>query len=480
VSGPDRAYDLGFRSLSEAEESTARRLPVEGDLPEWLSGALVRNGPGSFEFGDERATHWFDGLAMLRRYGFEDGEVRYTSRFLRTEAYEDARDGGTAGEFATGGGLLREAGRWLRALGPPESTDNANVHVVRFGDHHVALTEAPRRVAFDPETLATRGEFRFRDDLAEHMSTAHLTVDPHGRETVGYAVEFGRSPQYHLYRVPFDEPRRERFASVPAEGPGYVHDCSLTENYALLVEPPLRISILRALAPGGDGMLDALEYDPDRETRFVVVDRDTGEVVAEPRTPSFFVFHHVNAFEDGDDVVLDLVEFEDADIVDSLSFEALSGDAFAAAPPGRLVRRRIDPAAGEVERSRRYDGGLELPTVPRAVRGREYRYAYGQATDRRGANGLLKADLERNTASEWWERGVYVEEPRMVQRPDADREDDGVVLAPALHTGEERTMLLVFDAETLTELARAPLPHAVPFGFHGRYFPKLDGGHAGR
>jgi carotenoid cleavage dioxygenase-like enzyme len=41
-------------------------------------------------------------------------------------------------------------------------------------------------------------------------------------------------------------------------------------------------------------------------------------------------------------------------------------------------------------------------------------------------------------------------------------------------------MLLVFDAETLTERARAPLPHAVPFGFHGRYFPELDGGHAGR
>jgi len=113
--------------------------------------------------------------------------------------------------------------------------------------------------------------------------------------------------------------------------------------------------------------------------------------------------------------------------------------------------------------------------VPRAVRGRRYRYAYAQATDREGANGLVKVDVEEQTAVEWWQRGVYVEEPRMVQRPDADREDDGVVLAPALHTGEERTMLLVFDAETLTERARAPLPHAVPFGFHGRYFPELDG-----
>jgi len=124
-----------------------------------------------------------------------------------------------------------------------------------------------------------------------------------------------------------------------------------------------------------------------------------------------------------------------------------------------------------VTRSRRYDGGCELPTVPRSVRTRHYRYAYAQATDRRGANGLVKVDLERQTATEWWARGVYVEEPRMVQRPGADAEDDGVVLAPALDTDAERSALLVFDAETLSLLARAPLPHAVPFGFHGRFFP---------
>ncbi|WP_254840734.1 carotenoid oxygenase family protein [Natronomonas marina] len=475
MAGTDRAYELGFQSLSESEEYDANRLPVDGSIPGWLSGALIRNGPGSFEFGDERATHWFDGLAMLRRYGFDDGEVRYTNRFLRTDAYADAEDGGTAGEFATTGGVLEQARRWLAALGPPESTDNANVHVARFGDHYVALTEAPRRVAFDPVTLETRGEFRWTDDVPEHMATAHVTVDPVRRETVGYSTTFGRTPQYHLYRVPFGSAGRERFAAVDAEGPGYVHDCVLTENYAVLVEPPLRISILRALSPWGDGIFDAFEYDADRETRFLVVDRDTGDLVAERRGPPAFVFHHVNAFEDGDDLVVDLVAFEDAGIVDALSFDTLSGDAFAAAPPGRLDRYRLGLETDRVERSRRYDGGLELPTVPQSVRGREYRYAYAQATDREGANGLVKVDLERGTAVEWWERGVYVEEPRMVPHPDTDREDEGVVLAPALDTRRERSMLLVFDAETLTERARAPLPHALPFGFHGRFFPELEG-----
>ena len=466
----DRAYELGFRTV-ETEHDGAE-LDVEGSIPGWLSGSLLRNGPGRFEFGGERATHWFDGLAMLRRYGFDDGEVRYTNRFLRTDAYAAADEGYGAGEFASGGGV-RRAIRWLRALGPPESTDNANVHVARIGEHYVALTEAPRRIAFDPESLETHGEFRWRDDIPEHLATAHLRTDPTRGETIGYSTEFGRKPTYHIYRIPGGRAGRKRIASVPAEGPGYIHDCAVTPSYVVLVETPLRIAVLRALLPWSEGFLDMLEYDADAGTRFVVVDRDTGSVVAEPRSEPFFTFHHINAYESEGSVVLDLVAFEDDGIVDALTFEALSGDAFSAAPDGRFLRCRLDPEVETVERSRRYDGGLELPTVPPPVRSRPYRYAYAQATDRRGANGLAKIDAERGTATEWWERGVYVEEPRMVPRPGGTDEDDGVVIAPALDTGRERSMLLVFDAGTLTELARAPLPHAVPFGFHGRFFPEV-------
>ena len=470
----DRAYDLGFRTVER--EYTDRSLRIEGTVPEWIDGALIRNGPGKFEFGGERATHWFDGLAMLRRYGVSDGEVTYTNRFLRSDAYAAADEGYSAGEFASGGGPLRQAARWLRSLGPPRPTDNANVHVVRVGDHHVAVTEAPRRIAFDPDTLDTRGEFRWRDDLPEHLTTAHFSVDPIRNETIGYATTFGRNPAYHLYRIPGDRPARDRIASVPADGPGYVHDCSVTESYVVLVETPLEIAVLRALLPWNEGLLDMLRYDETRDARFIVVDRDTGRLVAEPRTSAFFTFHHVNAYEPGrgdddtTDLVVDLVTFPDDGIVEALSFDSLSESAFADAPDGRLDSFRLDLESDTVDRSRTYDGGLELPTVPRSVRGRPYRYAYAQATDREGANGLVKVDRERGTAREWWERGVYVEEPRMVERPDGTEEDDGVVLAPALDVDAGRSMLLVFDAAALVELARAPLPHAVPFGFHGRFF----------
>ena len=465
------AYELGFRTVEE--EFSDHRLPIEGTIPAWLSGALIRNGPGKFEFGDREASHWFDGLALLRRYGFEDGTVTYSNRFLRTGAYENAATGNGASEFASGGGPLRQALRWLRSFGPPEPTDNANVHVARFGDHYVAATEAPRRVAFDPVTLETRGEFRWTDDIPEHLTTAHFSIDPASGETIGYSTELGRSPKYHLYRIEEGQAGRERIASVPAVGPGYVHDCAITASHVVLIETPLRIAALRALLPWSEGFFGMLEYDEDQRTRFIVVDRDSGSVIAEPRVPAFFTFHQVNAYESESEIVLDLVAFEDSGIVEALTFDSLAGGAFAGAPEGRFDRYRLDLEAGTVDRERRYDGGLELPTVPRAVRGRSYRYAYAQATDREGTNGLVKIDVERQTATEWRERGVYVEEPRMVQRPGGSDEDDGVVIAPALDTKQERSMLLFFNAETLSEVARAPLPHAVPFGFHGRVFPEL-------
>ena len=46
----------------------------------------------------------------------------------------------------------------------------------------------------------------------------------------------------------------------------------------------------------------------------------------------------------------DGVAFEDASIVDALSFETLAEDAFAAAPEGRLDRFRFDPTATDPDR----------------------------------------------------------------------------------------------------------------------------------
>src|ERR1700680_3931236 len=94
-------FKLGFTSLEN--EVSIDKLSVKGNIPMWLSGTLIRNGPAKFEVGNQNYRHWFDGLAMLHKFSFRNGEVSYANRFLESNAYKKAKETGkiSFGEFAT-------------------------------------------------------------------------------------------------------------------------------------------------------------------------------------------------------------------------------------------------------------------------------------------------------------------------------------------------------------------------------------------
>ncbi|WP_264769544.1 carotenoid oxygenase family protein [Coxiella burnetii] len=97
----NRKYSLGFSTLNN--EVVISELPIEGALPEWLSGTLIRNGPAKFEAGNKKLRHWFDGFAMLHQFAFQDGKVSYANKFLESDAYRYVKAKGKMGysEFAT-------------------------------------------------------------------------------------------------------------------------------------------------------------------------------------------------------------------------------------------------------------------------------------------------------------------------------------------------------------------------------------------
>jgi beta-carotene 15,15'-monooxygenase len=510
--GRSRSGDVdavGFHSLTEEVSTT---LPVEGELPAWLSGSLLRNGPGAFELGDAAVDHWFDGLAMLRRFAFADGRITYRNRFLRSDSYWRARAGRFDGGFATGESTLR--GRLLAFLLGP-GYDNANVIVERAGDRYLALTETPEWLEVDPRSLATVGDAGYDGSSPSgQLSCAHVQRDPRTDALVGVDTAFGRSNAYHVYEM-HDPGTRRRVATVPVDRPAYMHSFALTPSYVVLTEFPFTLDPLTFLTPGRiEGFVDAYDWQPERGTRFTVVDRSSGAVLARPTTDAFFGFHHVNAYETGggaaaangrgSGVVIDLETVPDAASMQVLGLDRLRDGAIDAVS-GRIERFRLsDPRASgavRIDRETIYDDGTALPTTSHDRWLREHRYVYAQSTDQPVTDwprAILKLDVETGAVVEFGEadylagdgigersdglddghRGrdagpVYFGEPIFVPRPDGEREDDGVLLSVALDAGAGRSVLVVVDATTMTMLARAPLPHALPFGFHGRWFPEL-------
>jgi beta,beta-carotene 9',10'-dioxygenase len=459
-------YELAFTSLDA--ETRLDSLPVDGALPPWLTGTLLRTGPARFEVGERTVRHVFDGLAMLHSFSV-DGErqrVGYANRFLRTRAYRAAEDGRIGyGEFATD--PCRSIFRRITSMFSPGFTDNANVNLARLGDQFVAYTETPMPVEFDPKTLETLGIAYSPPGRGPKLITAHPHHDPKRREMLTYQVHLGPRSSYRFWASKDGRTHRE-IARIGVREPSYIHSFGMTERYLVLFRQPLVVNPM-SLPLSSRPFIENYRWEPERGTQIAVVDRETG-AVRDFETEALFHFHHINSFEHDGELVVDLAGFADTEVIDAFYIDRIRGGNLDI-PSAELRRYRIPLSRGsEVRRETLVEESIELPRINyRRNNGRPYRYAYGFGNGPAGMQ-LVKADVERREATTWREDGRYPGEPVFVAAPDAREEDEGVVLSPVLDSRKGNSFLLVLDGQTFEERARAEVPHHLPFALHGSFF----------
>ncbi len=257
-------------------------------------------------------------------------------------------------------------------------------------------------------------------------------------------------------------------ASPPVYEPAYTHSFGLTERWLVLAEFPYVVNPL-ALALSGRPYIENYRYKPQLGTRFTLVDRSTGQANTGFQVDACFAFHHVNAYEDDGEVIVDLCAYPDAGIVEDFYLDRLR--AGKPVTPASLIRFRLRLADRSVRREQLAEQGIELPRINYGrCNERPYRYVWGNGN---GAGGwieqILKIDTTGGETLSWSQPACYPGEPVFVARPEAEHEDDGVLLSVVLNAEEGRSFLLVLDAAGLGELARAQAPHHIPFGFHGQF-----------
>jgi carotenoid cleavage dioxygenase-like enzyme len=408
---------------------------------------------------------WFDGLAMLHRFTIADGAVSYGNRALDSQARRRAEATGRISmrEFATDPCRSLFARVQSMFTGGAIS-DNANVNVVRLGERFVAMTETPIPVQFDPATLRSAG---VAYTAPGQLTTAHPHADRDG-SMLNYAAQLGARTSYRFFRVDAATGRPRVLASLPVREPAYMHSFGLTDRWFVLAEFPLVVNPLR-LAASGRPYIENYRWKPELGTRFTLVDRDGGPTVGPFVTEPSFAFHHINAFERDGQVVVDVCGYDDASVIDLLYLDRLRADTPLA--PLRATRFVLDLADRSVTRAPLADCGLELARINYgASNGRPYRYVWGNDVGPGGwLERIVRVDTETGTSSFWAEEGCYPGEPVFVAGPERAGEDDGVLLSVVLDARTERSFLLVLDAATLAPLARAAVPHAIPFGFHGQF-----------
>jgi beta,beta-carotene 9',10'-dioxygenase len=286
---------------------------------------------------------------------------------------------------------------------------------------------------------------------------------------LNYAAKLGARSSYRFFLLAPEASKPRVIATKPVSEPAYMHSFAVTERWLVLAEFPFVVNPL-ALAFSGRPYIENYRWKPELGTRFHLFDRASGESVGPFEADARFGFHHVNSYEDGDDVVVDICTFSDAQIVEDLYLERLRAGKSLAQPS--LERFTLSTRGRTVRTERLIDEEMELPRINYGrCNERTYRYAWGVGVG--SADGwidqIVKADAVERTGKTWAEDGCYPGEPVFVAAPDAEAEDAGILLSIVFDGRSGNSFLLVLDAASLAEVARAEVPHHIPFGFHGQF-----------
>ena len=440
-------------------EGDAPDLEVIGELPRELRGTYFRNGPNP-AFEPIGRYHWFDGDGMIHAIRIADGRAHYRNRWVASEGLNEERAAG----HALYPGLL-EFGR----MEIPRFKITGNTNTVFHANRLLALVESSLPTELDARTLETKGLHDFAGKLAGPM-TAHPKLDP----VNGEMPFFGYSPfpPYLQYYVADRSGAIVHAEPIDVAWPTMMHDFAVTERHVVFLLCPIVFDLENA-AKGS-----VFAWRPERGTRIGVMPRrGTSSDVRWFETDPCYVFHPLNAYDDGDSVVVDVHRYQQLLFMNP---ESSRDPDWRDSQVARLHRFTMNLASGAVRSEALDDHEGEFPRVDERLVGRKHRFGYFATTGPEGNptlqplfTAVAKIDLERGSRVEVRPHGTNngCGEPVFVPRHDAADEDDGWVLYLAYDSERNASELVVVPSRDFTGEpgARVLLPHRVPYGFHGNW-----------
>lgn len=425
-----------------SEERTISDLKVHGSIPPELDGRYVRNGANPLS---GTSVHPFLGDGMLHGIRLRDGRAEwYRNRYVRTpfitDPGRDALDAASAGDL---------------------TASKANTHVVGHAGRILALEEGHLPYAVDGQ-LDTLGPVDFDGGLKGSF-TAHPKICP----VTGEMLAFGYSPlpPYLRYLRLSADGRLLQTENITVGGPTMMHDFNITRHHVIFMDLPAVFDLSLAMS----GNLP-IRWDDSYPARLGVMPREGNDAdVRWYDIDPCYVFHPMNAYEDGDRIVIDVARFSHIWRDSAMDF-----------PLPNLWRWTIDTRSGKVQETQIDDRSAEFPRVADDRVGLPYRYGYmmGMAAafggdPAKNVGTLLKYDRQSDSCQELsLGRGCTPGEPVFAPAAGGKDEDAGYLMTYVHDAASDSSRFVIFDAASMDRepVASIELPR-IPSGFHGSWIP---------
>jgi all-trans-8'-apo-beta-carotenal 15,15'-oxygenase len=524
---PDmKAYASGYKTVFE-EVPFAQCSPLSGKIPDDLRGSYYRAGPAMFSAGsivppntsivqprqppvpnghdaDRMVRHPFEGDGAVLGITFpgngRDPSVRY--RYVRTVAFTNERKRGqrtykamdptrALGAAALGGvgnDLPLPALRHHLQPGRNKNRKNtSNTRTIYWGKRLLTLWEGGLPYKMDSLALSTEGSSRLGGAIERETDPfgGKMVLDSKKDRALFYGINQG-STKSELTVYEFDA----GFRLVPGgrntvQLPGFalINDFCATENYAVFVQPDMKVDKMqfmvskdpgKTVSPGdGPAVVHLIPRAGSSSRPQISV-----QVPVDAWSDTNLQF--CNAYEEGDQVIFDVIRSDPSSLTGSKPLTWPWGTSLAeyrsAASKKSLWRYTVDTKRKSASKKQLFDDHCMFGVVNPAVSTSRHRFIYaavgGMGSEVAPPQGLARFDCETLQADKWMpESYEFCGEPMYAPKQGkSDAEDAGYILSVLYNGGKTRqSELIILEASNLSAgpMARIPLGMAVPHGFFG-------------
>ena len=361
----------------EVNEPKVLKYISNKPFPSYLNnGIYIKNGPALFSdmtntTESRKYTHLFDGLAKLTKYEFvNNNQIQFTTKFLHSKMYNTTKSHNKIYPTLSIGPMIPKLTNieLIKALLKDDDYDNTCVNIVKLGDKWYGLTDAPVLMEFDIHTLTTIKQVKFPNKIENSISkkilfsTAHPIYNKNNQCLYNYYLEVNILPNIPTIHIPFLTPTtpptsttnnnknnnkshkahiikiypnltREIIGTINIQTTDdntfpYIHDISITNNYIILIEYPIGLTMNNLISKKGfisnikwlpththtniktkihifslyPSSLDRTRTTDPTSTTTPNAHMPSNDVPIPPlatyETDPIFAYHHVNAYEE--------------------------------------------------------------------------------------------------------------------------------------------------------------------------------------
>ena len=455
-SGTDeqKPWHLSGNNAPVFDELTVTSLEVKGSIPSELAGRYFRNGANP---QSGISDHWFVGDGMIHGIEIADGKANwYRNRYVRTPMFDNPDKD------------RMELYLDMETMGFNYEVSVANTSVLGHAGKIYALEEGsfPYELSKEIDTIGCH-------TYGGKLTTA-MTAHPKVCGETGELLMFGYSslPPYLTYHRISPDGQLVQSEEITVGGPTMMHDFTVTRNHSIFLDLPAIFDMEMAMQGGMP-----IRWSDDYASRFGVMPRAGSDAdVKWFDVNPCYVFHTLNSYEDGDEIVVNGCRLRE---IWRDSSEIAVNDAPDPADSPMMWEWRLNMKTGTVSERQIDDRGSEFPKLPDSLVGLQNRYGYCLSMGDGGISGVseggatVKYDLANGGTSELhnFPKSHFPGEPSFVPAEGAKNEDDGYLMTYVYAGDTDTSYLAILDASNIASdpLAEIHVPKRVPTGFHGTW-----------